>query len=75
MLFIFQRRIPVTEEAPTGPFSQPKDDTSANIVRDTPSPTDTETGEEVSKMVTLEERTIDVDEGQAGSDRGNSAES
>ncbi|GJS74376.1 hypothetical protein Tco_0707217 [Tanacetum coccineum] len=32
---IFQRRILVTEEAPTRPSAQPEDDTSANIVRDT----------------------------------------
>ncbi|GJZ84830.1 hypothetical protein Tco_0650169, partial [Tanacetum coccineum] len=40
----------VTEEASTGPSTQPEDDTSANIVRDTPSPTDAETeqGEDVA---------------------------
>ncbi|GJW42111.1 hypothetical protein Tco_0070910 [Tanacetum coccineum] len=41
--------IPVTEEASTGPSAQPEDDTSANIVRDTPSPTDVETGAETDK--------------------------
>ncbi|GKG59292.1 hypothetical protein Tco_0604943, partial [Tanacetum coccineum] len=42
--FILQRRIPTTEEALTGPYVQPLDDTSANIIRDSPSPTDAETG-------------------------------
>ncbi|GKF70917.1 hypothetical protein Tco_0203974, partial [Tanacetum coccineum] len=42
--YIFHRRILVTEETPTGPSAQPKDDTSANIVRNSPSPTDAETG-------------------------------
>ncbi|GJR53138.1 hypothetical protein Tco_1403659 [Tanacetum coccineum] len=41
--YIFQRRTPVTKDASTGPSAQPKDDTSANIVRDNPSPTDAET--------------------------------
>ncbi|GKD48332.1 hypothetical protein Tco_1277308, partial [Tanacetum coccineum] len=47
--FIFQRRIPVTEEASTGPSAQPEDDTSTNIFRDTPSPTYAETGAETDK--------------------------
>ncbi|GJX40290.1 hypothetical protein Tco_0255280 [Tanacetum coccineum] len=33
----------------TGPSTQPEDDTSANIVRDTPSPTDAETGAKTNK--------------------------
>ncbi|GJX13474.1 hypothetical protein Tco_0205232 [Tanacetum coccineum] len=41
--YIFHRRILVIEEASTGPSAQPEDDTSANIVRDTLSPTDAET--------------------------------
>ncbi|GKA00933.1 hypothetical protein Tco_0673598 [Tanacetum coccineum] len=44
-----QRRILVTEKEPTGASVQPEDDTSANIVRDTPSPTDAETGVETDK--------------------------
>ncbi|GJY22648.1 hypothetical protein Tco_0396306 [Tanacetum coccineum] len=44
--YIFQRRTPVTEEASTRPLAQPEDDTSANIVRDTLSPPDAETGAE-----------------------------
>ncbi|GKC41874.1 hypothetical protein Tco_1059596 [Tanacetum coccineum] len=95
--YIFQRRAPVTEEASTGPLTQPEDDTSANIVRDTPSPTDAETGaeaemsnsegdteilnvgeekgEDVSNTIALEERTVELDEGHAGSDPGNTLES
>nr|GEZ79865.1 hypothetical protein [Tanacetum cinerariifolium] len=44
--YIFQRRTLVTEEASTKPLIQPEDDTSANIVRDTPSPPDPKTGAE-----------------------------
>ncbi|GKE18795.1 hypothetical protein Tco_1426372, partial [Tanacetum coccineum] len=66
-----------------------KNDTSMNVVHDTPSPSDAETGadtersnsevdteildvaeeqgEDVSNMVALEERTVELDEGQAGS--------
>nr|GEX13825.1 E-beta-farnesene synthase [Tanacetum cinerariifolium] len=40
---------PVTEEAFTGPFAKPQDDTSANVVRDTPSPTDAKTGADTEK--------------------------
>ncbi|GKE50224.1 hypothetical protein Tco_1481482 [Tanacetum coccineum] len=42
--FIFQRRNPATQEASTGPFAQPQDETSANIVRDSPFSADAETG-------------------------------
>nr|GEU77759.1 retrovirus-related Pol polyprotein from transposon TNT 1-94 [Tanacetum cinerariifolium] len=38
-----KRRTRVTEEASTGPFAQAQDDTSVNIVRDSPSPADAET--------------------------------
>ncbi|GJZ57047.1 hypothetical protein Tco_0612541 [Tanacetum coccineum] len=77
--------------------TQPEDDTSANIVHDTPSPTDAETiakeeksnsvadteilniakdqGEEVSNTVALEERIVELDKGQAGSDPGDTLES
>ncbi|GJU58766.1 hypothetical protein Tco_1236532 [Tanacetum coccineum] len=47
--FIFQRRTPATEEASTGPSAQPQDDTSVNIVCDTPSPADAETSAESDK--------------------------
>ncbi|GJU43109.1 hypothetical protein Tco_1200375 [Tanacetum coccineum] len=73
--YIFQRQIPATQDVTTGPSAQPKDDTSANVVRDTPSHADAKTGKEVSKTMTLEERTIDLDEGQARSDPGKTAES
>ncbi|GKC08620.1 hypothetical protein Tco_1000230 [Tanacetum coccineum] len=95
--FIFQRRTPATEEASTGPSAQPQDDASANIVRDSPSPADAETGadtdittstantevlyaedvqgEEISHTVVLEEKTTELDEGQAGSDPGKTPES
>nr|GEV19283.1 reverse transcriptase domain-containing protein [Tanacetum cinerariifolium] len=41
--------IPITKEASTGPSIQPEDDTSANIVRDTPSPTNAKTGAKTDK--------------------------
>ncbi|GKG41925.1 hypothetical protein Tco_0473676, partial [Tanacetum coccineum] len=47
--YIFQRRVPVTQDASTGPFTQPQDDTSANVVCDTPSPTYFETGADTEK--------------------------
>ncbi|GJV69528.1 hypothetical protein Tco_1485037 [Tanacetum coccineum] len=56
--YIFQRRIPVTEEASTGPSAQPEDDTAANIVRDTPSPTYAETGAETDKTNSEEDTKI-----------------
>ncbi|GJZ79200.1 hypothetical protein Tco_0644037 [Tanacetum coccineum] len=96
-LLLMSRRIPVTEAAPTGPSTQPKDDTSANIVRDTLSPTDAETGvetdktnnegdieilnigeeqgEDVVNKVNLEEKTVEINEGQAGSDPSKTPES
>ncbi|GJW80598.1 hypothetical protein Tco_0144573, partial [Tanacetum coccineum] len=57
--YIFQRRTPVTEEASTGPFAQPQDDTSTNVVCDTPSPADVETRADTEKSSS-----------QAGSDPG-----
>nr|GEZ02197.1 hypothetical protein [Tanacetum cinerariifolium] len=79
------------------PSTQPQDDTSANVVRDTLSPAyaktgadieksdsegdtkilnvDEERGKNVSNIVTLEERVVELDEGQAGSDPGNTLES
>nr|GEW00799.1 hypothetical protein [Tanacetum cinerariifolium] len=62
--YIFQRRIPVTEEAYTGPSAQPEDDTSANIVR-----------EDVADKVDLEEKIAEIDKGQARSDLGKTPES
>ncbi|GJV00775.1 hypothetical protein Tco_1330045 [Tanacetum coccineum] len=46
---VFQRRTPATEDASTGPSTQPEDDTSANIVCDTLSLTDAETGADTDK--------------------------
>ncbi|GKD46841.1 hypothetical protein Tco_1271486, partial [Tanacetum coccineum] len=85
------------QKASTGPLAQHEDDTSANIVRDTPSPSDAkigakvemsdsegdteilnvseEKGEDVSNTVGLEERTVKLDEGKAGSDLNNTLES
>ncbi|GJS19866.1 hypothetical protein Tco_0448498 [Tanacetum coccineum] len=73
--FIFQRRTPVTEEASTGTSAQPQDDTSANIVHESPSPTDAETGANTDKTNSGEEKTVEIDEGQAGSDPGKTLES
>nr|GFB42929.1 hypothetical protein [Tanacetum cinerariifolium] len=46
---LLKRQIPVTQDASTGPFSQPQDDTSTNVIRDTPSPADAETGADTVK--------------------------
>nr|GEV09626.1 hypothetical protein [Tanacetum cinerariifolium] len=40
---------PITEEASTEPSTQPQDDTSANIVRESSSPVDAETGTDINK--------------------------
>ncbi|GJV17352.1 hypothetical protein Tco_1362675 [Tanacetum coccineum] len=48
--FIFQRRTPATEEALTRPSTQPQDDSSANIIRDSPSSADAEIGTESDKI-------------------------
>ncbi|GJS04330.1 hypothetical protein Tco_0320838 [Tanacetum coccineum] len=54
--FIFQRRTPATtEEVSTGPSAQPHDDTSANIVRDSPSLVDAKTGAESNKTISGDE--------------------
>ncbi|GJT33547.1 hypothetical protein Tco_0923966 [Tanacetum coccineum] len=89
--FIFQRRTPATEKASTGPSTQPQDDASANIVRDSPSPADADIttitantevlyaedvqGEEISHTVVLEENIAELDEGQTGSYPGKTPES
>ncbi|GKC62290.1 hypothetical protein Tco_1094888 [Tanacetum coccineum] len=95
--YIFQRCTPATKDASTEPYAQPEDDTSTNIVRDTPSPTDAETGadtdktnsesdteilnigeeqgEDMSNKVDLEEKSAEIDEGQARSDPGKTPES
>nr|GEZ83898.1 hypothetical protein [Tanacetum cinerariifolium] len=43
---------PATEEASTRPSAQPQDDTSANIVRETPSPANAKTGTDTDKVIT-----------------------
>nr|GEV08435.1 hypothetical protein [Tanacetum cinerariifolium] len=47
--FILQRRTPATKEASTGPYAQPLDNTSANIVHESSSPADAETGAATDK--------------------------
>ncbi|GKG23406.1 hypothetical protein Tco_0391442, partial [Tanacetum coccineum] len=64
-----------TKEASSGPSAQPQDDTSANVVRDSPSPADAETGAESDKTNSGEEKTAKLDQGQAGSDPGKTLES
>ncbi|GJR73776.1 hypothetical protein Tco_0086141 [Tanacetum coccineum] len=44
-----KRQTPAIEEASIGPSAQPQDDTSANIVCDSPSPVDVETGHDTDK--------------------------
>nr|GEX12422.1 retrovirus-related Pol polyprotein from transposon TNT 1-94 [Tanacetum cinerariifolium] len=95
--FLLQRHTPATREASTGPSAQLEDDTFANIVRDTPSPTDVEIGantdktnskgdteilnvgeeqeEDVANKVDLDEKTTEIDEGQAGLNPGKTPES
>ncbi|GJR54974.1 monodehydroascorbate reductase [Tanacetum coccineum] len=70
-----KRRTPATVEASTRPFAQPQDDASTNIVRDSPSPADAETGEDVANIVDQEEKTAEINEGQARSDPGKTPES
>ncbi|GKE62206.1 hypothetical protein Tco_1512573, partial [Tanacetum coccineum] len=70
-----ERRTLATKEASTGPSTQPQDDTSANIVRDSPSPADAETGADTDKRNIGGDTKIlligeEQDEGQAGSDPG-----
>nr|GEU59470.1 retrovirus-related Pol polyprotein from transposon TNT 1-94 [Tanacetum cinerariifolium] len=78
------------EWASTGPSTQPQDDASANIVHESPSLVDAETGADIDKtnsrgdteilqidedqgknvdnQVNLEEKIVELDQGQAGSD-------
>ncbi|GKG58391.1 hypothetical protein Tco_0592170, partial [Tanacetum coccineum] len=70
--FIFQRRTPATEEASTGPSTQPQDETSAKIGTGSNkinSGGDTkilhivkELGEDVTDQVNLEEKTAELDQ-------------
>ncbi|GJU06968.1 hypothetical protein Tco_1123398 [Tanacetum coccineum] len=90
-------RTPVIEEASTGPSAQLLDDTSANIIHDSLSPADAETGarsdktssggdteivqiteelgEDVEKQENVKEKTVELDQDQAGSDPGETLES
>ncbi|GKD38533.1 hypothetical protein Tco_1258740, partial [Tanacetum coccineum] len=70
--YIFQRRILVTEEASTEPSSQPEDDTSANIARDTSSPTDAETDPGKTRESRPPPERVLIKEGQAGPNPGQS---
>ncbi|GKE15922.1 hypothetical protein Tco_1423499 [Tanacetum coccineum] len=92
-----KRQTLATKEASTRPSTQPQDYASANIVHDSLSYADAETGadkdktnsggdteilhiseeqgEDVDNQVNLEEKTIELDEGQAGSDPGKTPES
>ncbi|GJW61506.1 hypothetical protein Tco_0110841 [Tanacetum coccineum] len=47
--YIFQRQTPVTHDVTTGPSAQPEDDAFANVVHDTPSPTDAKTGADTER--------------------------
>nr|GEW78060.1 hypothetical protein [Tanacetum cinerariifolium] len=47
--YIFQKRTPITQEASTGPSTQPQDDTSVNLVHDTPFLADAETSADTEK--------------------------
>ncbi|GKD46811.1 hypothetical protein Tco_1271456 [Tanacetum coccineum] len=73
--FIFQRRTPATKEALTGPSERPQDNASSNIVRESPSPADAKTGADTDKTNSGEEKTVKIDEDQAGSDPGKTPES
>nr|GEV64102.1 hypothetical protein [Tanacetum cinerariifolium] len=64
--FIHQRRTLATEETSTGPCAQPKDDASANIIRDSSSSADAKTGSDTDKINSREQEFIDDD--QAGID-------
>ncbi|GJR37238.1 hypothetical protein Tco_1212922 [Tanacetum coccineum] len=56
----------MTKEASTGPSAEPQDDTSINVVRDTPSPTVVETRADMDKTNSKGDTEIlDVDEDQS----------
>ncbi|GJU42604.1 hypothetical protein Tco_1195561, partial [Tanacetum coccineum] len=60
--FILQRRTLTTDEALTGRSAQPLDDTSANIIRDSPSLADAETGARSDKTSSRDQAGSDPDE-------------
>nr|GEY54328.1 retrovirus-related Pol polyprotein from transposon TNT 1-94 [Tanacetum cinerariifolium] len=49
--FILQRWSPATEEASTGPSTQPQDDASTNIVHESPSSTNAKTGVDTERQI------------------------
>nr|GEW40838.1 hypothetical protein [Tanacetum cinerariifolium] len=65
---------PAIEASSTGPSAQAQDETSGNIVYDSPSPADAETGA-ASEKTNSREKTNELDQGQAGSDPGRTLES
>ncbi|GJX54528.1 hypothetical protein Tco_0282897 [Tanacetum coccineum] len=77
---VVEGKAPTTEEASTGPSTQPLDDTFANIVRDSPSSADAKTGARSDKtnsggdtkilQITEELEQVLMDEDQARSDPG-----
>nr|GEY48478.1 putative reverse transcriptase domain-containing protein [Tanacetum cinerariifolium] len=90
------QKLPIVKGKGKGITTYEQDDTSANIVRNTPSPIDAEIGAETNKInsegdteilnigeeqgedvatkVDLEERTVEFDKGQVGSDPGKTPE-
>nr|GEV13199.1 retrovirus-related Pol polyprotein from transposon TNT 1-94 [Tanacetum cinerariifolium] len=64
-----------TKEASIGPSAQSHDDASAKIVHESSSPADAETGADTDKTNSGEEKTAELDQGQAGSDPGKTPES
>nr|GEY47528.1 hypothetical protein [Tanacetum cinerariifolium] len=65
--FILPMWTPATEERSTGPSAQPQDDTSTNIVHESPSPADAETGADSNKTTSegdTEILQIDEDQGK-----------
>nr|GEU37916.1 histone deacetylase 14 [Tanacetum cinerariifolium] len=68
--FIFQRRTPAMEASSTGPSAQAQDDTSANIVHDSPSPADDKTGTASEKINSRGETKILQNDEEQGKDVG-----
>nr|GEX32640.1 hypothetical protein [Tanacetum cinerariifolium] len=65
--FILQRRTAAKEEGSTGPSAQPQDDASTNIVHESSSPADAETGDDSNKTTSggdTEILHIDEDQGK-----------
>ncbi|GJX14891.1 hypothetical protein Tco_0206649 [Tanacetum coccineum] len=68
------RQTPAIKEASTGPSALPQDDASANIVCESPSPADAETGADTDKINSRGDteilQIVFMDEDQAGPDPG-----